>query len=100
MVTEHALIPIRPGAEAEFEAAFPAALQVVSAADGCSSVRLLRGVEQPSTYLLLIEWESLEAHMEGFRGSAAFAEWRAIIGPFFDGQPAVDHFQARSNSKA
>jgi heme-degrading monooxygenase HmoA len=92
MVTEHALITIRAGAEAEFEAAIPEALDVITAATGCSAVRLLRGVEQPSTYLLLVEWASLEDHTVGFRDSPAFATWRSIIGPFFDGQPAVDHF--------
>lgn len=92
MILEHALITIRAGAEAEFEAAFPTALQVISAAPGCKSVRLRRGVESPSSYLLLVEWESLEAHTEDFRSSPAFAQWRAIIGPFFDDQPAVDHF--------
>jgi heme-degrading monooxygenase HmoA len=93
MVTEHALISIRPGSEHDFEAAFPAALAVITAAEGCRAVSLARGIEHPSTYLLLVEWDSLEAHMTGFRGSPAFVAWREIIGPFFDGGVVLDHYE-------
>ena len=92
MITEHVLITVRPGSEDHFATAFPEAHAVITAAPGCISARLLRGVERPSTFLLLVEWASVEAHMEGFRSSEAFATWRQIIGPFFDGPPDVEHF--------
>lgn len=92
MITEHALITVRLGTEEEFESVFPDARAVITSAAGCSSARLLRGVERPSTFLLLVEWESVEAHTEGFRSSEAFTRWRAIIGPYFDGPPDVEHF--------
>ena len=41
--------------------------------------------------MLLIEWESVEAHNVGFRESDRFPLWRALIGPFFDGDPRVEH---------
>jgi len=41
--------------------------------------------------VLLIEWESVEAHNVGFRESDRFPQWRALIGPFFDGDPHVEH---------
>jgi heme-degrading monooxygenase HmoA len=96
MVTEHAFIAVLPGAESDFESVLPEALAVLSAAPGCSSVRILRGVERPSTFLLLVEWESLAAHTEGFRSSEAFTRWRALIGPYLDGQPEVEHFSPRA----
>jgi hypothetical protein len=29
----------------------------------------------------------------GFRQSPAFADWRAIVGPFFAAPPVVEHFE-------
>ena len=41
--------------------------------------------------MLLIEWESVEAHTVGFRESDRFPRWRALVGPYFDGDPRVEH---------
>ena len=51
-------------------------------------------VPQPvyPTYLLLIEWDSVEAHTVGFRESENYTRWRELISPFFDGAPRVEHF--------
>lgn len=92
MIIEHALITIQPGRQAEFEEQFPNAKAVISQANGFVDLRLHRGIETPNTYLLLIRWQTLEDHTIGFRESALFGEWRAIIGPFFAGPPVVDHF--------
>jgi len=92
MILEHALITIRPDSHREFETALAKARAVISAADGFGSLRLLRGIESPDRYLLLVEWATLEAHTVGFRESEAFAEWRSHIGPYFESQPVVDHF--------
>ena len=92
MILEHALITIRPDSHREFEAALTKARDVISAAEGFGSLQLLRGVEFPDRYLLLVEWATLEDHTVGFRESPAFAEWRSHIGPFFQSQPEVDHY--------
>ena len=92
MVLEQAVLAIAPGREAEFEAAFATAKAVIGASPGCLQVRLSRGIEDPSTYLLLVEWERLEDHTEVFRGSSAFTEWRGLVGPFFASPPDVQHF--------
>ena len=92
MILEQAVLAITPGREAEFEQAFATAKSVITASPGCLSVRLSRGVEQSSTYLLLVEWERLEDHTEVFRGSDAFGEWRGQVGPFFASPPDVQHF--------
>ena len=92
MVLEHALITIRPDTHEQFEAALTEARAVISSAPGFRSLRLHRGVESPDRYLLLVEWEALEDHTVGFRESPAFAEWRSLIGPFFESQPVVDHY--------
>ncbi len=50
------------------------------------------GSERPSAYLFTIRWETLADHLEGFRGSELFPEWRALIGPHFASPPAIEHF--------
>jgi heme-degrading monooxygenase HmoA len=93
MVLEHALIDIRPGTSEAFEAALAQARLVIGASPGFVSLRLHRGVETPDRYLLLVEWETLDDHLVGFRESEAFTEWRALIGPYFESPPNVVHFE-------
>jgi heme-degrading monooxygenase HmoA len=92
MILEQAVLSITPGSEADFEAAIKQAKEVLAQADGFRSLTLLRGVERPSTYLLLNEWETLEDHMVGFRGSELFRRWRELIGPYFAAPPVVEHY--------
>ncbi|HZM53396.1 MAG TPA: antibiotic biosynthesis monooxygenase [Acidimicrobiales bacterium] len=92
MVLEHAVITIRPGTDAEFEAALMEARSVIARAHGFISLELHRGVESPDRFLLFVEWETLDDHMVGFRRSEAFAQWRALIGPYFASPPVVDHY--------
>lgn len=93
MVTEHALITVTPGTAERFEAALAEARAVIAASDGFHSLRLLHGMERPEQYLLLVEWETLADHVDGFRGSEAFTRWRALIGPYFASPPVVEHFE-------
>jgi heme-degrading monooxygenase HmoA len=92
MVLERALITVTPGREQEFEQAFATARAQLSGSPGFRGGTLSRGVESPSTYLLMVEWETLEDHTETFRGSPAFTEWRRLLGPFFADAPAVEHY--------
>jgi heme-degrading monooxygenase HmoA len=91
MIIEHADLTIVAGREEEFVQAFPAARDIISAADGFHWLELLRGVEHPSTFLLLVGWESLEAHLQGFRESERFVQWRGVIGEFLAGPTNVTH---------
>ena len=92
MILEHALLPVTPGREAEYEAAFAQAKALIKASPGCLGVQVSRCLEQPSQYLLLVQWETLEDHTEGFRGSPAFQQWRALLHHFYDPAPVVEHF--------
>jgi heme-degrading monooxygenase HmoA len=92
MVLEVANISVVPGSESEFITAYRGARQVLLDTPGCLSVRMTRGVESPSRFVLLVEWESVQAHEQNFRATERFGAWRAAIGPFFDGPPNVEHF--------
>lgn len=93
MITEVALIEIKPGQESEFEQVFPRAEQIISQAGGYLSHTLQRCIETPNRYLLLVQWTDVEAHTIGFRQSELFTKWRSIIGPFFAQAPVVEHYK-------
>jgi quinol monooxygenase YgiN len=94
MILEHADIRIDPTQSAAFEAAIERGVRTVIAhAHGFRGFKVQRSIETPGRYLLMIDWDRLEDHMVGFRQSPAFAEWRAIVGPFFVQPPVVEHLE-------
>jgi heme-degrading monooxygenase HmoA len=92
MVLEVALIDVRPGSEDAFAAAYAGARSLLDSTPGCRSVRMTRGIESPSRFVLLVEWDSVEAHDENFRATDRFTTWRELIGPHFANPPRVEHF--------
>jgi heme-degrading monooxygenase HmoA len=94
MIVEQAMFSITAGSEREFEAAIAQAREVIAEARGFHSLRLMRGIERPSRYLLIVEWDTVDDHMVGFRESELFVRWRDVIGSFFASPPEVEHFEA------
>ncbi|MGY5307667.1 antibiotic biosynthesis monooxygenase family protein [Nocardia gipuzkoensis] len=92
MIIEHALLPVRPERAAEFEAAFAAARPIIASMPGFRSLSLSRGVESPGSYLLRVEWDSLDDHVVGFRGSPDYQCWKDLLHHFYDPFPVVEHF--------
>jgi heme-degrading monooxygenase HmoA len=94
MILEVADIRIAPGRNVEFEVALHTGVAtVIAQAKGYVKHEIRRGIESRERYLLLITWQTLENHTVDFRGSSAFAQWRAIVGPFFAQPPVVEHFE-------
>jgi len=93
MIREVARIEIDPIDADRFEAAAAQAIPHFRAADGCRSFRLDRSVDRPGHYLLVVGWDSVDAHVTGFRNSPGFQAWRALVGPFFTAAPDVDHVE-------
>jgi heme-degrading monooxygenase HmoA len=94
MILEIADIRIPPGKQAEFDAAILRGLTtVIGTAKGFRGYKVNRGVESPERYILMIYWETLENHTVDFRGGPLFAQWRAIVGPYFAQPPVVEHFE-------
>jgi heme-degrading monooxygenase HmoA len=94
VITEHALLEVIPGREAEFVEAMERSKVLIASSPGFRSLRVERCVERPGCFLLLVEWERLEDHTEGFRVSPAYEEWRAALHHFYDPFPVVEHFEA------
>jgi heme-degrading monooxygenase HmoA len=93
VITEHALLLVIPGREEEFLVAMERAKNLIASSPGFVSLKVERCLERPNNFLLLVEWQSLEDHTGGFRGSPAYEEWRAALHHFYDPFPLVQHFE-------
>lgn len=91
-VLEIATIWITPGSEDAFVAAYREGRPLLTEIPECRMVTMTRGIESPSTFQLLVEWDSVEAHLELFRQTDRWVRWRELIGPHFDRPPLVEHF--------
>lgn len=99
MILELADIRIAPGQQAAFDEAIQRGLAtVISRAKGFQGFKINKGIESPERYILQIFWDTLEDHTVAFRGGPLFAEWRAIVGPFFAAPPVVEHFELLAKS--
>jgi heme-degrading monooxygenase HmoA len=94
MILEVATLDVKPGLEVEFETAFAVAQKIISSMKGYLSHELRHSVENSCRYLLLVQWASLEDHTEGFRNSAEYQQWRALLHHFYDPMPTVEHYSS------
>lgn len=92
MVLEVALIDVTAGAEQAFTDASAQGQALVADTPGFRSFRMTQGIETPTRFVLLVEWDSVQAH-QVFRDSDRFGQWRALIGPHLAGPPHVEHFR-------
>lgn len=93
MILEVAHLQIIPGQVPAFEQAFEEAQRIISAMPGYAGHQLQRALNDPHHYLLLVNWQRLEDHTEGFRGSPQYQEWKALLHHFYDPFPTVQHFE-------
>ncbi|MCW2406871.1 quinol monooxygenase YgiN [Sphingobium sp. B1D7B] len=93
MIFEIAHIAIKQDMSLAFEDGVRRAAGLFKSAEGCTSFRLERGIEEPLNYLLIVGWRSVDDHMLTFRASDAFAQWRALVGSCFAEPPQVRHVE-------
>lgn len=100
MILELVDLDIVPGKETEFAAAIKKGVnEVISKSRGYLGHQINHCIESPDRWILMIYWETLENHTVDFRGSSAFTEWRAIVGPYFAQPPMVEHFNLVEKTK-
>ena len=92
MILEAAYLYVDPAQQTAFERAFRKASPLIASINGYRSHELQKCVETDGKYLLLVRWESLEAHTVGFRQSDVYTEWKALLHHFYDPFPVVKHF--------
>ena len=93
-VLEVAILQVIPGEEAAFEAVFVEAQRIIANMEGYRGHELQRCLEQTNQYLLLVRWRSLEDHTVGFRESAEYQRWKALLHHFYDPFPTVLHYRS------
>lgn len=94
MILEIASLQVRPGQAAAFEAAFLQAQAIIASMPGYLGHELQRCLERDDHYMLLVRWRSVEDHEVGFRTSAEYQQWRALLHHFYDPFPTVLHYKA------
>ncbi|MCI3920107.1 antibiotic biosynthesis monooxygenase [Paenibacillus sp. TRM 82003] len=92
MILEVAMLQVVTGKEAEFEDSFRKASSIIESMKGYVTHELQKCLEAESKYILLVRWETLEDHTEGFRGSAEYMEWKRLLHHFYDPFPTVEHY--------
>ena len=92
MILEVAILNVLPGEEAAFESAFQRAAPILAGMPGYISHELRPCLEHKSRYILLVQWQTLEDHTIGFRGSPQYQEWKALLHHFYDPYPTVEHY--------
>jgi heme-degrading monooxygenase HmoA len=92
MILEVAILNVIPGREAQFEDAFRQAQRIISSMSGYRSHELRRCVEAANRYVLLVNWDRIEDHSVGFRGSSGYQEWKRLLHHFYDPFPVVEHY--------
>jgi heme-degrading monooxygenase HmoA len=94
VILEVAPLRIRAGQAEAFEQACREAQRIISSTPGYISHELQRCLERPNEYVLLVRWESVDAHEKGFRRSAGYQQWKALLHHFYDPFPTVLHLEA------
>jgi heme-degrading monooxygenase HmoA len=92
MILEVAILNVHPGQSSAFERAFDEAHPILAASPGYERHELRRCMEAEDRYLLLVWWDSLESHTIGFRQSAAYQRWKALLHHFYAPFPVVEHY--------
>jgi heme-degrading monooxygenase HmoA len=93
MILEAVILSVKNNSEQDFESAFKLASDIISSMNGYISHELHRCLEVQGKYLLLVKWETLEAHTVGFRSSPEYQEWKQLLHHFYDPFPTVEHFE-------
>ena len=93
MILEVAVLDVKSGQEADFEAAFAQAQTIIAGMNGYISHELQNCLEVDGRYILLVRWETLEDHTVGFRQSPEYQEWKALLHHFYDPFPTVEHYR-------
>lgn len=92
MIIEQALLQVKPGQSDQFAKAMHRARPLIAAQPGFQSIGVYLSTDVPDQYLLLVGWDDVESHRDGFRKSPEYEEWRALLHGFYDPMPSVSYF--------
>ena len=87
------MLYVKNGLESNFESSFKQASSLISSIDGYLSHELHKCMEVNGKYLLLVKWETLEAHTVKFRNSPEYQKWKQLLHHYYEPFPIVEHFE-------
>ena len=93
MILEVAILDVKSGESEAFETAFSKAQSIIASMQGYISHELQKCLDQENRYVLLVKWETLKDHTEGFRNSDEYQEWKALLHHFYEPFPEVQHYE-------
>jgi quinol monooxygenase YgiN len=93
VIVEYTRYTIEDERRQVFEAAYAQAEPALVESEHCLAYELSRCVEEPGSYVLRIEWDSTEGHLEGFRRSEEFKPFLAAVQPFFGDIAEMRHYE-------
>ncbi len=96
MIVEYIRYELGDGRGEAFEAAYAQAAPSLDASPHCLAYELTRCVEAPASYILRIEWDSAEGHMQGFRRGPDFPAFFAAIRPYVGEIAEMRHYALTS----
>src|SRR6266446_5072786 len=92
MVVEIAFLRAKECAVEHLREGLRTARDVIAGASGYRGSTFYQGIEDPRSFILEVQWDSVDAHMVGFREGPLLSEWRSHFYQFLDGSPTVRHF--------
>ena len=93
MIVEYVRYAIPAERREAFEAGYARAQSALDASPHCLAWDLARCVEDPTQYVLRIEWDSAEGHLQGFRRSAEFRDFLTGVRPFVGDIVEMRHYE-------
>jgi quinol monooxygenase YgiN len=99
MVVEYIRYSVPEARHDEFVAAYRDASAELDASPHCLAYELSRCHEEPTSYVMRIEWDSLEGHLQGFRKSRDFPSFFAKVKPFFEQIQEMRHYEVSDVAK-
>ncbi len=99
MILEVAILNVIQGQESNFQADFKKAQNIISSMSGYIEHELQQCIENSSRYILLVKWQTLEDHTEGFRQSDEYQEWKRLLHHYYNPFPQVEHYQCLYSQK-
>lgn len=100
MILEVAILDVKKNFEQEFEKAFTEAEKIIVSMHGYISHQLSKCLEKSNRYILLVNWNKLEDHTEGFRKSLEYQQWKKLLHDFYEPFPEVEHYEFISGNEA
>ena len=93
MIVEYTRYKIDEKRSKQFQEDYKKAAESLKASKNCLAYELSQCTEDPQYFILRLEWDSEEGHLQGFRKSPEFASFFAAVRPYVNDMEEMRHYQ-------